>query len=225
MEHPGAGPVKAGTVAAVQDIAAELNPEPVKVNTVLTVPEVGVTMTSGTTVNAAGGVRSFTGDPSTSTFHAILLVAYAPTTKVPCAIPGVVTEQVGEVIRSLSGTTPLNACTLHPVSEGLSPDPMKETVASSAALVGNNVRVGAPEKTPTTACAKSPALGAQPVLPEQPVTSTTYSPAGTSPIMKLPVTIPVPTVITHPAEPTRTGLGVLMLLIEHDWSVVRKPVP
>ena len=27
------------------------------------------------------------------------------------------------------------------------------------------------------------------------------------------------------AEPSRIGLGVLMLLIEHDWSVVRKPVP
>ena len=81
IEHPGA--LKDGTVTALQDVAAELNPEPVKVNTVLTVPEVGVTMTSGTTVNATLGVTSFTGVPFTCTLHAISLVAYAPTTNVP----------------------------------------------------------------------------------------------------------------------------------------------
>jgi hypothetical protein len=72
-EHPGV-PID-GTVMAVQNVAAELNPEPVNVNTVFTVPEVGVTTTSGITVNAASGVKSFTGDPTTFTFHAISLVA------------------------------------------------------------------------------------------------------------------------------------------------------
>jgi hypothetical protein len=174
MEH--VGEPNAGTVTAVHDVAAELNPEPVKVNTVLTVPEVGVTMTSGTTAKAADSVKSFTGVPSTSTYHLISLVAYEPTTNVPCTIPGVVIEQVGEVIRLSSGVVggrPLNACTEHAVSEGLSPVPMKVTVAPSAALVGESVRVATPGTTVTTACAKSPALGAQPVLPAQPVTSTT----------------------------------------------------
>jgi len=216
MLHVGAP--NAGTVTAVQDVAAELNPDPVKVNTVLTVPDVGVTVTSGITVNPASGVRSFTGDPCTATFHAISLVAYGPTTKVPCAVPGVVTEQVGEVIRLLLGlvTTPLNACTVHPVSEALSPVPMKVTVAPSTALVGSSVIVAGPETTETIVCAKSPALGAQPLLPLQPVTSITYSPGCTLPIMKLPVTIPVPTVITHPAEPARIGLRLPGLLMEHD---------
>jgi hypothetical protein len=54
MEQVGAP--NAGTVTAVQLVAAELNPEPVKVNTVLTVPDVGVTITSGVTVKAAAGV-------------------------------------------------------------------------------------------------------------------------------------------------------------------------
>jgi hypothetical protein len=37
----------------VQLVATELKPEPVKVNTVLMVPEVGVTMTSAVTLNVA----------------------------------------------------------------------------------------------------------------------------------------------------------------------------
>jgi hypothetical protein len=83
MEHVGVPETVAGVVVATQVVAAELNPEPVKVNTVLTVPDVGVTMTSGITVNAAPGVRSFAGDPSTTTYHEISLVAYGLTTKVP----------------------------------------------------------------------------------------------------------------------------------------------
>jgi hypothetical protein len=81
MAHPGVP--NAGTVTAVQDVAAELKPEPVNVKTVFTVPEVGVTMTSGISVNAAAGVRSSTGVPSTLTFHEISLVAYGLTTNVP----------------------------------------------------------------------------------------------------------------------------------------------
>jgi hypothetical protein len=131
-------------------------------------------------------------------------------------MPGVTTEQLEDVIRVLSGVAPLNDSTEHAVSEELSPVPVKVTVVSSAALDGNSVKVAAPRLTVSTACAKSPALGAQPLLPEQAVISITYSPAGTSPMMKLPVTIPVPTVIAHADEPARTGLGVLVLLIEHD---------
>jgi hypothetical protein len=214
MEH--VGEPNAGTVTAVQVVAVELNPDPVKVNTVLIVPDVGVTMTSGITVKAAAGVKSSTGVPSTFTFHAISVVAYGPTTNVPCAIPDETMEQVGDVIRLLLGAIPLNACTEHAVSEGLSPVPMKVTVASSVVAVGESVRVGAPEVTVSRACAKSPALGVQPVLPVQPVTSITYSPAAMFPMMKLPVGIPFPTVITHPADPERIGFGVFMLLIEQD---------
>jgi hypothetical protein len=43
-------------MTAVQLVATELNPEPVKVNTVLTVPEVGVTIMSGVTLNGSSGV-------------------------------------------------------------------------------------------------------------------------------------------------------------------------
>jgi hypothetical protein len=222
MEHVGAygGDVVAnvGDVVAVHVAAVELNPEPVKVNTVLTVPDVGVIITSGVTVNDSSGVASFTGVPFTSKYHEISLVAYGLTTKVPCAIPGVTMEQVEEVIRVLSGavTTPLNACTLHPVSEGFSPVPTKVTVAPSTALPGDSARVGAPWVTFNTSCAKSPTLGVQPMFPTQPVISITYSPGETLAIMMLPLTIPVPTVTAQAAEPERIGLGKLVLLIEQD---------
>jgi hypothetical protein len=141
MEHVGLP--NAGTVTAVQLVARELKPEPVKVNTVLTVPDVGVTITSGVTVNDAAGVRSSTGVPSTFTFHGISVVAYGLTTKVPCAIPGVEMEHVELVIRVLSDTAPLYDCTLHAVSDGFRPVPTKVTVDSSTALLGDSVRVGA----------------------------------------------------------------------------------
>jgi hypothetical protein len=93
---------------------------------------------------------------------------------------------------------------------------MKVTVDSSVAFVGNRLRLEGDEATPTIACAKSPTLGAQPLFPTHPVTSITYSPGETSPIMKLPFTIPVPTAITQAEDPVRIGLGELILLIEHD---------
>jgi len=69
------GVPNAGVVVAVQLVAVELKPEPVYVNTLLTVPEVGTTFTSGITVNGSAGVTSFTGDPCTCTSHGISLVA------------------------------------------------------------------------------------------------------------------------------------------------------
>jgi hypothetical protein len=91
-------------------VAVELNPDPVKVNTVFLVPVGGVTYTLAVTLNTANGVRSFTGDPLTVMFHGMLVVAYGPTTKLPCAIVGVMTEQVGAVIRlvliALAGGSP-----------------------------------------------------------------------------------------------------------------------
>ena len=141
MEQEGV-PI-AGIVTAVQDVAAELNPEPVKVNTELIVPDVGVTMRSGVTVNGSVGVKSFTGVPVTLTSHGISVVAYGLTTKLPCTSPGETIEQVEELIRVVSGTVtaPLNDCTLHAVSDGFNPDPTKVTVASSTALLGDSVRV------------------------------------------------------------------------------------
>jgi hypothetical protein len=44
---------KGGNIVAVQELAVPLNPDPVNVKTVLTVPEVGVTMTSAVTLNTA----------------------------------------------------------------------------------------------------------------------------------------------------------------------------
>jgi len=102
------------------------------------------------------------------------------------------------------------------VSEAFKPVPMKVTVDSSVEFVGNTASVGAADLTVTIDCAKSPTLGAQPLFPRHPVTSITYSPDATLPIMKLPLTMPVPTVTTQAEEPTRIGLGLLVLLIEHD---------
>jgi hypothetical protein len=87
----------------VQLVATELKPEPVKVNTVLIVPEVGVTTTSAVTLKNAYGVRSFTGVPLTASVQLVLVVAYGLTTKLPCAIPGDVIEQVEEVSKLESG--------------------------------------------------------------------------------------------------------------------------
>ena len=47
---------KGGITLAVQASAVPLKPEPVNVKTVLTVPEVGVTMMSAVTLNQANGV-------------------------------------------------------------------------------------------------------------------------------------------------------------------------
>jgi hypothetical protein len=177
-----------GIIVTVQPVASDSKPEPVNVNTVLTVPDVGVIITSGVTVNGSSGVTSFIGVPFTCTNHEISLVAYGLTTKVPCAIPGETMEQVEEAIRVLSGTVtaPSNACKLQPVSDGFSPVPTTTTVDSSTALPGDSDVVGAPWVTFSTSCAKSPALGAQPLFPEQPVTSITYSPGDIPAMMKLP---------------------------------------
>jgi len=128
--------------------------------------------------------------------------------KVPCATPGDVIEQVGEVMRLVSRVLVawLYARSMQPVSEGDRPVPKKVTVDSSDEFVADRVRVEPEEKTRNTACAKSPTLGAQPLLPWQPVTSITYWPGETFPIMKLPFTTPVPTAIAQPADPVRTGL-------------------
>jgi len=64
-----------GTIVAVQLVAAELKPEPVNVNTVLMLPDVGVTITSAVTLNPANGVRSSTGVPLTVRFQSMLVVA------------------------------------------------------------------------------------------------------------------------------------------------------
>jgi hypothetical protein len=47
---------KGGNIIAVQVSAVPLKPEPVNVKTVLTVPEVGVTMTSAVTLKTAHAV-------------------------------------------------------------------------------------------------------------------------------------------------------------------------
>jgi hypothetical protein len=146
MEHVGTPPSfgpsgNDGTVTAVQDAASDSNPEPVNVNTVLIVPDVGVIITSGVTLKGSAGVRSFIGVPFTCTSHGFLsLVAYGLTTKDPSAIPGETTEQVEEVISVLLG----DDCILQPVSDGFSPVPTTVTVDSSTALPGDNVVVGAP---------------------------------------------------------------------------------
>jgi hypothetical protein len=102
------------------------------------------------------------------------------------------------------------------------------TVELSVELDGKRTKGDKVALTVNTCSTKSPALGAQPVLPRQPVTSIKYSPGETFPMMKLPLTIPVPTAMAQAAEPARTGLKTLpfpLPLIEHDWSVGRKPVP
>jgi hypothetical protein len=98
-----------GTIVAVQVVAAELKPEPVKVKTELMVPDVGVTITSAVTLNVANGVMSSEGLPLTVRFHAILVVASGLTTKVPCAVPEETMEQVWEVIRLVSSVLVLVA--------------------------------------------------------------------------------------------------------------------
>jgi hypothetical protein len=102
------------------------------------------------------------------------------------------------------------------VSEGDRPEPRNVTVDSSVEFDGSRVSVAVDEVTVNMSCAKSPTLGWQPLLPAQPVISITYSPGETPAIMKLPLTIPVPTVVTQADEPVRIGLGLLMLLIEQD---------
>jgi hypothetical protein len=72
-----------GTIVAVQVVASELKPEPVNVNTVLMLPDVGVTITSAVTLNAAYEVKSPVGDPITLRVQLMLVVAYGLTTKVP----------------------------------------------------------------------------------------------------------------------------------------------
>ena len=124
IAQPGCAPVgNGGSTVAAQEPARELNPEPVNVKTVLIVPEVGVTTTLAVTLNTANGDRSFTGDPVTVMFHGMLVVAYGPTTKVPCAVVGVTIEHVGDVIRLVSSVLVawLYARTLHAVSEADSP--------------------------------------------------------------------------------------------------------
>jgi hypothetical protein len=56
MKQPGVAAGNGGTMVAVQVVARELKPEPVNVKTVLTVPDVGVTMMSAVTLKAANGV-------------------------------------------------------------------------------------------------------------------------------------------------------------------------
>ena len=77
--------------------------------------------------------------------------------------------------------------------------------------------------TLNTACAKSPWLGVQALLPGQPVTSIANSPMATLPTTKLPSILPVPGTTVHPEFTTM--LGLVGLEIKHDPSAVENPVP
>jgi hypothetical protein len=66
---------KGGYIVAVQVSAVPLKPDPVNVKTVLTVPEVGVTITSAVTLKMANGVRSCAGVPLTVRFQGMFVVA------------------------------------------------------------------------------------------------------------------------------------------------------
>jgi hypothetical protein len=93
----------AGIMAAVQLVAKELNPDPVYVNTEPLVPVGGVTKMLAVTLNAAQAGISFTGVPLTVMLYGMFVVAYGPTTKLPCAVCGDVIEQVEDAIRVLLG--------------------------------------------------------------------------------------------------------------------------
>lgn len=206
----------------MQEVARELNPDPVKLKTVFIDPDVGVTIMLAVELNGVP-TTSCVGVPITCTFQFTFVVAYGPTMKLPIATVWGPIEQVGEVIKFVFGApvAELIACILHPVSDAESPFAMKVTVAPLDAMVGLIVNFGGAWVTFSIACAKSPTLGAQPLLPTQPVTSITYCPGGTFPTRKLPFTTPVPTAMTQPADPGRIGLksvtpGELGLEIEHD---------
>ena len=66
---------KGGMIRALQVIAVELNPEPVNVNTVFLVPDVGVTTILAVTLNTAIAGMSFTGVPFTCTVQLMFVVA------------------------------------------------------------------------------------------------------------------------------------------------------
>jgi hypothetical protein len=120
----------------------ELNPDPVKVNTVWIVPEGGVTTTLVVTLKSApmgGPGTSFAGVPLTVTFHLTFVVANGPTTKLPVATVGVTIEQVGAVIKMLFGA----AWTMHAGSDAENPVPLKVTVPPLVAFAGKRINVAA----------------------------------------------------------------------------------
>jgi hypothetical protein len=82
----------------------------------------------------------------------MFVVANGLTTNVPWTIPGVVIEQVGEVIRLVSSVLVawLYASNVHAVSEGDNPLPANRTVDPSVAFDGNRVKVPAEETTAKT---------------------------------------------------------------------------
>ncbi len=108
----------------------------------------------------------------------MFVVAYGLTMNVPWATPGETIEQVGDVIRLVSNVPGAGLAlydkSIQPESEGDKPVPRKLTVDSSDELVADRIRVLPEETTARTLVAKSPALGAQPRLPRQPVISITY---------------------------------------------------
>jgi hypothetical protein len=67
-------PAKGGTIFAVQDVAAELNPDPLYVKTEFMVPEEGVSATLVVTLNA-DRTTSLTGVPLTCTVQLMFVVA------------------------------------------------------------------------------------------------------------------------------------------------------
>jgi hypothetical protein len=83
-----------GIMAAVQEVAVDSNPDPVYVNTEPLDPVAGVTLMLAVTLNGAHTVCrfwyvpriSFAGVPTTVTLYAMFVVAYGPTTKLPCAV-------------------------------------------------------------------------------------------------------------------------------------------
>jgi hypothetical protein len=76
-------------------------------------------------------------------------------------------EQVGEVINFVLDVPSVEsmACTTHPVSDGDNPLARKEIVTPLVAPDGVRINPGAPWVTFKIPCAKSPTLGAQPLLP------------------------------------------------------------
>ncbi len=138
----------AGKNVPVHVLAAELNPDPLKVKTDPIVPELGETATLAVTLKATNGglarMMSFAGVPLTCIVQFLSVVANGPTTKLPVATCELI-EQVGEVDRSVLGitieptVTPDN--TVQPVSVIAKPVPLNVTTPPFVWLVGNSTSV------------------------------------------------------------------------------------
>jgi hypothetical protein len=130
----------------IHEVAAELNPEPLKLKTEPMVPELGKTVRLAVTLKAAYAGWSFCGEPLTVTFQYTSVVADGPTMKLPVATCELIV-QVGEVIRRLLRVclgpgNSLYASTVHePLSVIEKPVPLKLTSAPFVALVVESTSV------------------------------------------------------------------------------------